>query len=292
MKIFIAIFTVLVSNLAFAYSWNDRVFRVSDKTEINYGDFIRDVSSYRYIIMGENHITSEVQNVEAKTITDVVNLKKENFVFAWEFLAHSQQPVVEKLWDSFVNGKITGEDFIKMTLVNPANNTYIPVLKAVAQNGGKLIGLNLTREEKAPVTKGGIKAADPNLVPQGYERGGANYYTRFRDTMGDHTTPDKISNYFDAQCLTDDVMANELSKISADKVFVVAGHFHTDYFDGFVNRANVRIPNENKIVIRILDASEFKDEEIMDQLSHPQYGLVADYVYFVKEPIAASKKSY
>ncbi len=292
MRNLIGIFIVLVSSSALAHSWNGKIFRVADQTEVTYEDFVQDLGSYRYVIMGENHITPEVQNAEAKTMNDVINLKNEKFIFAWEFLAYNQQSQVDKLWESFVAGKLTGEEFIKSTLGNRANNTYIPVLKTVAEKNGKLIGINLTREEKAPVTKGGIDAADPNLVPQGYEAGGADYYTRFREVMGDHTNPDRVSNYFDAQCLTDDVMANELAKISAAKVFVIAGHFHTDYFDGFVKRANVRIPNENKIVIRILDASEFKEEELMDQLVHPKYGHVSDYVYFVKEPIAAGQKSY
>ncbi|OQW48918.1 MAG: hypothetical protein A4S09_13200 [Proteobacteria bacterium SG_bin7] len=290
MRNLIGLLIFLISSSTLANSWNGKIFRVSDRAEVSYNDFVRDVSDHRYVIIGENHMTTEVQDAEARTINDVINFKKENFVFAWEFLAYSQQPLVDRLWDSFVSGKLTGEEFIKATLYNPANNTYIPILKTVAENGGELIGINLTREEKAPVTKGGIKAADPKIVPSGYEIGGADYYKRFQESMDGHTTPDKISNYFDAQCLTDDVMANELSRISADKVFVIAGHFHTDYFDGFVSRANVRIPNQSKIVIRILDASKFKEEELMEQLVHVKYGNVADYAYFVKEPIAANQK--
>jgi uncharacterized iron-regulated protein len=276
----------------FAESWNGRIFGVDAGNEVSRESMIEAAALHKIVVIGETHMTQEVQDVEAAIIRDVVALTGENFTFAWEFLAHSQKEKTNALWKSFTSGKISGEDFVKEALGNAANNTYIPVLKTVADLSGQLVGINLTREEKAPVTKDGIKAADPKLVPDGYQPGGENYLERFKEIMGDHTTPEKLANYFDAQCLTDDVMADQMTKITTPKIFTIAGHFHTDYFDGYVKRLQVRRPSDPMIVIRIIDASEFTEDELLRQLVHAKYGQLAHYAYFVKEPIAAVQKSY
>ncbi len=292
MKFFILLFLFFSQSIQ-AASWNGRIFRAVDTTEITNDEFLAEARASRLIVMGENHVTPEVQNAEAKIIKEVVTSHNLTFALAWEFLAYNQQTLVNELWEKFENQTLSGEEFIRLTLGNPVNNTYIPVLQAVASQGGKLFGINLSREEKAPVTKGGIKAADPRIIPPNYESGGADYWQRFKDLMGDHTTPDKLTNYFDAQCLTDDVMAHEVSRISGfDKIFMIAGHFHTDYFDGFVNRLHKRLPGDSKLIIRIIDASEFTEDQLLKELMHPKFGQLADFAYFVKEPIAAAKKSY
>ncbi len=269
--------------------WDGRIFKIAGQEELTFPQLTQELSVYRIVILGEKHSTPEVQNMQANVITNVVKLQelKNNFTVAWEFLNVKDQEKIDSQFLLMKEGKLTTAEFIKTVMGN--NPFYIPyaaVLEGAAAQSGKLLGINLTREEKQPVSRGGISQADPSLVPPGYETGSANYYARFVEVMGDHTPEDKLANYFDAQCLTDDVMAyHTLKNLNTSKVFVIAGHFHTDYDDGVVLRLAKRAPNVPQANVRIVDASDYKtDEELMAVMSDAKYGDVANYVIFVNEP--------
>lgn len=284
-KYCIALFVVFSNLTVFAYDWNGRVFRGADRTEIPFYELMGEVQSSKIVIMGENHTTPEVQNIQAKIIDEAISLRKQSFALAWEFLAKTRQPRTEELLAQLKAGGISYEEFIRRAVGSSKNNTYIPVLKKVLDLGGSIYGINLTREEKSPITQGGIKSADPKLVPPGYEIGGDDYFERFSKEMEGHVPAEKIGNYFDAQCLTDDVMAfHTLALRNYQKIFLIAGHFHTDYYDGLVQRLNQRAPNTNKLLVRIVDASEFVESELFNLFRHPKYGQLTDYVVFVNEP--------
>ena len=103
--------------------------------------------------------------------------------------------------------------------------------------------------------------------------------------MGEHVQTEKMQNYYEAQCLTDDVMAYSFLKIQGgQKGVVIAGSFHTDFFDGTVLRLRARSPKTNILTIKIVDTSDYSESELMDTLSDPKYGAIADLVYFVNEP--------
>jgi hypothetical protein len=104
--------------------------------------------------------------------------------------------------------------------------------------------------------------------------------------MQDHVPPDKLSNYFDAQCLTDDVMAHTLLGSREPFKILVAGSFHTDYRDGAVARLAARAPSETVAAVRIVDASDYREPELPSVLWDERYGPVADFVVFVNEPVA------
>jgi uncharacterized iron-regulated protein len=69
-----------------------------------------------------------------------------------------------------------------------------------------------------------------------------------------------------------------------DLNFLIAGSFHTDFYDGVVNRLKMRHPKISLVTVKIIDASDFSESELLDQLSHEKYGEIADYVYFVNNP--------
>ncbi len=269
-------------------AWNGRVFKVKDGQEITFSQLKEELSSYQLIILGENHSTQEVQNMQAQVISEVVThtSTQNNFNLAWEFLNVKDQPKIDLNFSLLKEGKITTQEFIDYAMAGGNSyRPYAPVLESVSKLSGTLLGINLTREEKSPVTRGGITAANPDLVPPGYEIGGANYFNRFKSEMGGHDSEENTRNYFDSQCLTDDVMAfHALKNNHAAKTFLIAGHFHTDYNDGVVQRLTVRAPNLLKATVRIVDASDYAPEQISLMRHDSVYGDVGDYVIYVKEP--------
>ncbi len=278
-------------NYSFAVTskWDGRIFKTMGHEELTFPQLTQELSVYRIVILGEKHSTQGVQNMQANVITNVVKLQelKNNFTVAWEFLNVKDQDQINSQFALMKDGKLTATEFIKAVMGNNSFYTpYAPVLESAAAHSGKLLGINLTREEKQPVSRGGIGQADPSIVPPGYEKGSANYYARFVEVMGGHTPEDKMANYFDAQCLTDDVMAyHTLKNLDTSKVFVIAGHFHTDYDDGVVQRLAKRAPNIPQANVRIVDAADYAtDEELTAVMNDATYGDVANYVIYVNEP--------
>ena len=279
----LALMSFFVFNSAQAAS---HIIHVASGTEVTEAQFFEALQLGQNIILGEKHYTPAVQLGEAAVIQGVIGTTKRPFTLGWEFLDATARTQVDQEFDNFTAGKITAQEFIKETQgASDDALSYVPVLETVKKLGGALLPLNLTRAEKAPVVTGGMTAADPKLVPPGFEMGDANYYERFVAAMGGHGDPAEIKNYFAAQCLTDDVMAwHLLTDSRTDLKFMIAGDFHTDYMSAAVARIHARAPELKTIVVRITDATDYTDAERAALPTDPKYGAIADYIYFVNLP--------
>ncbi len=281
---------VLVSLLptaGWAQGWHGRVLRPSSLSEIPFDLMADEVSRARYVVLSEKHNTPAVQEAQARVLEAVTaSIGDSGFTLAWEFLDYSARARVASAWSDFVGGRIDGRGFLLRVHGHDRNSSYLPLLESTRIMGGDLLPVNLSREEKAPIVRGGLAAADPALIPPGFAHGGPLYFERFAAAMSGHASPEQIRNYYDAQCLTDDVMALHLAGDSSGAIaFLVAGSFHGDYFDGTAARLRVRVgAGERVAVVRFVDASDFTEEQILDLLHHPRYGAVADFAIFVNEP--------
>lgn len=285
MKTLIIAITLLTSSCSFARV-NGKAYRVVDKQEISRTELIKELSLNDVIIIGEKHYTKEVQKEEARLISDVVAFseKQNQFSFNWEFLNASSQKKTDELFLKVLSQELSVEEFISITQGSDNAALYVPLIEATVRLGGKLYGGNLSREEKAPVTKGGIAALDPKLLPPGFQSGGAAYLERFTQAMGGHGSPEKIQNYFMAQSLVDDSIAYYMSLDQASLKFLVIGAFHSMYNDGVVVRVKDRLPLSNVANIEIIDSSDYKSHELEKIFSDDKFGDRADYIIFVNEP--------
>lgn len=279
------------SALAGGSSWNGKIINTQDVSKImTLAELTEALRSSNNVILGEKHYTAEIQAAQASIISTVVGNRQlqNSFTTAWEFLNFSSQKQISAAFDQYRSGQITAEDFLSMTLGSAlGTESYVPILKATKDLGGHILGVNLSREEKAPVVKRGISGADPRVIPPGFAFGSQGYHDRFAKAMTDtgHATPEQIENYYAAECLTDDVIALHLTDdVSADLKFLVVGYFHTDFYDGTVGRIKIRAPQQKTTVIRFVDASDYSEADLLGISHDAQYGNVADYVFFVNEP--------
>lgn len=284
---FVATVTLIgSSHLACASTaWNGKIVDTFSKEEVSVAALQEAMTHAKIVVVGEKHYTESVQNVEGELLRLFSSAKQgQKLAFGWEFLAHTEESKNQPLWQEVVAGKTSIEDYLIKTQ-GKMGPMYTPVLQAALDYGHALYGLNLTRAEKAPVVKSGLSALDPTLLPAGYQRLGDHYFERFEAIMGGHVKPEQLDHYFEAQCLTDDVMADQTLKRLQDGVFVIAGSFHVDYFDGMVSRLMLRDSTQRLLTIRILDLSDYNHSEINDLVWHPNYGPIADYVWYVNEPM-------
>ena len=210
---------------------------------------------------------------------------KDSFTFAWEFLNWSDRPLIQEAYARYHEGEMDIDGFLEIIFGSIESVKEYKVLVSTVKNlNGKILETNLSREQKAPVVKNGLAALDPELLPPGFSLGGANYFERFKKAMGGHASPEKLNNYFAAQCLVDDVAAYHIStntKTAAkqDPVFLVMGSFHTDYFDGAFARLLERDPMVTRKLVKIVPASEFSNlTEFQNVVWGSVYGDIADYV--------------
>lgn len=276
--------------------WDQRVFKISSEgvsTELSQEALMKELRDVSTILIGEKHYTRAVQKAEARIIGDVVRLSgsEKAFTTAWEFLNATSQDVTDQLYAQVVSGQMTPVQFLKMTQGVELSDIYAPVIDVTRELGGKLLGVNLSRTQKTPVVKEGIGALDPTLLPPGFALGSEGYFDRFKSLMAGHGSPEKIQHYFEAQCLTDDVMAYHLVNTAVTpRKFLITGEFHTDFMDGAAARFKTRLKARPELpqdfaVVRIFDASDYEQKELMGLLYDERYGKIADYVFFVNEPM-------
>jgi len=278
--------------------WNGRVYDVEQRRFITEAEARVVLASVRILILSEKHNTETVQIQQGRALdwaTESQNFGPlEKWTLGWEFLDRRDQSKIDAAWSKFKDGILTGEQLVDEIQGAGKSRTYVPVLTAGLRFGGMLTGVNLSREEKAPVVKNGLSAIDPALIPPNFEMGGPGYRERFDAAMeqGGHATPDQIENYFQAQCLTDDVLAFELLKPRVRFRALVVGSFHADYLDGVVARLRVRAPDQASHVIRFVDASEYTGSDLdpdlilADPIYHKRYGKLANWIWFAGEPHA------
>ncbi len=269
-----------------ALEWQGRIERVRDHAQISMPELVQSLSGSPMIILGEKHDTAAIQLAQASVIESMVStLNIQDFTTAWEFLNYTTQDQTRDAFLRFVSGSLTASELLVITEGNAKLMNYAPILQVTKKWGGQLLGVNLPRSDKDPVVQGGLSAAYPNTVPPGFEMGSGAYFERFSGAMQGHATPDQVSNYFAAQCLTDDVMAYHFLRDSQSSVrFLVLGGFHSDYFDGTVARIQKRAPEKGVAVVRFIDASDFSEAELLSLSVDPVYGDIADFVLFVNEP--------
>lgn len=276
---------------AFAANWDGKIVEVQSDLSLGLDELAQRLAPIPNVLIGERHYSIAVQKAEGEIIRAVVRASHSEraFTTAWEFMNYSDQEKIDLQFAKLVSGEIDAARFLQQLQGSERATMYSPMIEATRDLGGKLIGVNLSREQKEPVVKGGISAVDPAVLPPGFAMGGDAYYERFDEAMAGHATPETIRRYFEAQCLTDDVMAYRLLADSSPKKFLIAGSFHLEFFDATAARFKTRLATRPELpqgmaTIRIVDASDYTEDELPGLMRDAKYGAVADYVFFVNEP--------
>lgn len=280
MKNFLIVFALLTSlNLSAKVVG---VYNTADKAEQSYKSFLKAIADSRYIVLGEFHYDLPIQEAEGQIIQDVSALAPavtKNVM--WEFLNVTDQQMIDSLYNEVMAGKLTSEEFILKTL-GDQNAPYASVISAARETRAGLIALNLPREQKQKVIKEGIQSIDPKFVPASHYLSGKNYYDRFVDSMGGHVPAEKIQSYYVAQCLVDSVMSDTAVRRKADLNFLVAGSFHTDFFDGTVEKIK-KLDSAKLSSVKIINLDSLSDEEkTAFENGDETFGTYADYLVFVR----------
>ncbi len=280
---------LLFSSLSHASTWNGRIEEGFSGASVSIADVAERLADSDFIVLGEQHDVAAIQSAQAAMIAEVAGRRGDRgFSTAWEFLDAKEQPRIQETFDAFNSGSIDAREFLVRTQGSARYLNYAPILEVTRLLGGGFLGVNLSRKDKEPVVQGGLGAALPGTVPSGFGMEFGGYFDRFKSAMEGHATPEQISNYYSAQCLTDDVMAYHLisGRVASELRFLVVGAFHSDFGDGVVKRLRLRSGGARVRTVRFVDASLYTVAELRGLRQDPLYGVVADFVYYLNEPKA------
>jgi uncharacterized iron-regulated protein len=272
-----------------AKTWNGRIEEGFTGTAVSISGAADRLADSDFVVLGEQHDVPAIQNAQAAMIAEISGRRGDRtFSTAWEFLDAKDQPRIQEAFEAFNSGSIDSSEFLVRTQGSARYKNYAPILEVTRLLGGGFLGVNLSRQDKEPVVRGGLGAALPGTVPSGFGMEFGGYFERFKKAMEGHATPEQISNYYAAQCLTDDVMAFHLiqSRLGSELRFLVVGGFHSDFGDGVVKRLRLRSGGARVRTLRFVDASLYTESELRTVRQDPVYGIVADFIYYLNEPKA------
>ena len=257
-------------------TFGDCIYSFNLKQFIDKNELKKLIPANSLVILGEFHNSKLIQKSQSSLVSELVkeNLQLGNFTLGFEFLDHPNQEEINIVMGKFSTGEINGSELLKELGIEK-NTTYLPILKVIKNLNGKLIGVNLPRALKKKVIDEGIDSIDPKWVPDFFEVGGENYFSRFKKAMGGHVGEDKLSAYFLAQSLTDAVIADEMIENTNESLkFLVVGSFHSDYFDGVTER----LIKSSLYPIKLFKIVEGKGGWRDYLKAHPDYGEVAEFL--------------
>lgn len=270
MKLLVALLVTLNS-----FAGITSIYNTKENSYMPYEQFLSELPTSGFIVLGEFHNSKSIQDAQAKIIKEKTTLedKQKSTRIMWEFLNHTDQDKINDSFRSLLSRSINSEEFVT-EISGKQNITYAPIMDVAREFGHAPIALNLPRALKKKVMDEGIDAIDPIFVPAHHDLGTEDYLARFKLAMGGHAPDDMVAKYYLAQCLTDSVMSDEANKNHVDLSFIVAGSFHTDFFDGTVGRLKEINPSE-VISLKITSKELYDDEYIRGS---DLFGTYADYI--------------
>ncbi len=276
MKIQILLLSFILSTLSCASI--SEIYDTKNQKFITIDEIPQYLPAQGFFILGEFHAQRPIQNAQAQLIRSLQKSSSNNFDLAWEFLNHPEQNYINTKLLQLREREISTQQFLIQT-AGKSNLAYAPIIEILHSPHSHLRALNISRSIKQKVIQDGLGSIDPQLVPDFHYNGGASYYKRFQAAMGNHVPANKLEAYFTAQCLTDSVMAQQLNKSSSDRTYAIIGSFHTDFFQGTVERLKL-LTNDPIVTFKFVLHEDPQKENYIN--GHQEYGAYADYIIFTK----------
>jgi uncharacterized iron-regulated protein len=255
-----------------------RVFDAAHRQFTDFEMMLADLTRADVVFVGEEHDDANTHRLELTLLEAIAQKRPTGVVVGLEMFERDVQDPL----DHFQMGHLTEDEFLKASRPWKTYDTdYKPLVDAAIRSSWPVFASNVPRSIAADVAKGGLavlKTKSGDAV-KWFAKDlqcpvGDDYYKRFVAAMGDH--PDGGSpappalpsaqrdRYYEAQCLKDETMAESVAEayqtgaVGGKRPLVVHfnGSFHTDFFEGTVDRARRRLPGKRVVVISMLPVKD------------------------------------
>lgn len=209
------------------------------------GEIVDELAAQDVVFLGEEH-DNEVGHFQHAALLRSIHERRDAVVLSMEMFERDVQHVL----DRYLGGEIDEATFLAES--RPWSNyetDYRPMVEYAKQHGLPVIAANAPHEAVRAFMRAETDATD------GMEHVAASttaprdaYWHRFVEAMGEHSGLDetKMANFYRAQCLRDDTMAESVVRaLDANPgaiVIHVCGKFHAERGLGTVERVAARRP--------------------------------------------------
>jgi uncharacterized iron-regulated protein len=228
------------------------------------------------VFLGETHDSDEAHRLQLLVFERLLE-RREHVILSLEMLERDVQPLL----DAWLAGAIDEEAFLAGARPWPNwSRHYRPLALLARERGVPVLAANVPRPLAAQVHREGLSAVDWNRhVPRATDAGPGEYRRRFEETMGGNRPG--MDDFFAAQCLKDDAMAESIAdaigRAGRRRPLVVhlCGRFHSDWHLGTVERLRRRAPDLTLTVVTTLGTVEAR------KMGPDQLAGIADFTFVV-----------
>jgi uncharacterized iron-regulated protein len=198
---------------------------------VPFDDFIADLKESRLIYIGEIHPLKSHHDIQLKIIKELYR-KNPNLTVGMEMFDRTYQPLLDKWSEGSLERKI----FIGRSHWY-ANwkydfELYSDILEFLKENRIRLVGLNIPFHIPAKISTGGIDSLsedEKKYLPHNIYGTDSAHREYVEKIFGQHKIKgrDDFENFYMAQCVWDDIMAETANNNLKDGVMaVIAGNGH------------------------------------------------------------------
>ena len=240
------------------------------------------------VILSEIHTLKSHHQNQMNFINELEKISDSKISIGFEMFDINEQ----NLLDDYSDKLISAEQLKSyVSLSKDWFDFYLPLLKFTQNPESQAVALNAPKWLTSKIARVGIDQLsnyEKLLIPTDFALGDEMYLERFQEVS--HIPKDKIKNYFEAQCMWDDIMADTAREfiLSNPKgiLVIIVGDFHAAYYGGLPKRLRQR-GVANIVTISQVSTAGLNEKE-KDELikPHSRYGRRADYIWVSEEPEA------
>jgi len=272
----------------------EEIFRLPGGDPISFAQLLDDLNTRSVIFVGEIHDQIEHHQIQLKILKSLIQ-SGSNVVAAMEMFERSMQPALDR-WSQ---GLLTEEQFLKETRWETSwgtdYNLYRGILDEIRDRHLKVLGLNIERDLVRKVAQNGIEglsSEDKKRLPEmDLTNQSHRAYIAFIYKSHEGGSAKDFENFYQAQCLWDEAMAETLSEFlkSAEgegrTVLVFAGNGHVVFDFGIPKRFYRRISIPYKTIVLKAWSKKLDEELTFTEASSP----LANFIWVTK-PTPPEKK--
>jgi uncharacterized iron-regulated protein len=244
--------------------------RVFDPARGGFADFevmLADLATADVVLVGEQHDDPNTHRLELAVLEGLAH-RRGNVVVSLEMFERDVQEPLEH----FLMGHTAEDEFLKDARPWPRYATdYKPLVDFAIAKNWPVVAANVPRAFASEVSKTGLGALDAKSdVEKAWFAAdrqcpdGDDYFHRFAEAMGQHPGDAGVQNFYLAQCLKDETMADSIARAYAagetgeigPLVVHINGAFHSDFHEGTAARVQRRLPDKRVVVISMLPVAD------------------------------------
>jgi uncharacterized iron-regulated protein len=214
---------------------------------VSFEELLADLNSCRIVYIGEKHTNVAHHRIQLEVIQAIFK-KHPNLAVGMEMFDHTYQDVLD-MWSA---GELDQKDFLKKSHWY-ANwrfdfSLYREIMEFIKEHHIRLVALNIPSYIPPKIREGGIdnlRADEKKHLPQQIDTSKTAHRDYLQNVFDAHKHHFKgeveFENFYTAQCVWEDAMAEAIAQnLNNDVMVVLAGNGHIQFKYGIPDRAYER----------------------------------------------------